>query len=597
MWMRLAGLGSLAALIVGLGGGCRRSAPAPALLPPPAPETVARLRWLGKQRLAADTNAAFVMGIWNSVESRNLEAQTLDRLAVGLLLTNGGSVIDNQWLTASNQVPVAGAKTPGTNHPSPVPNPQAPVAAYQSHLTGPPALLRPLLQDLLEQESFVEVRQQTNQPGELAFAIRLSEAQARLWETNLAALLEFRTGSRVAAVPGRTNGWQLQFRSLQPPAPRTLELGREGEWTVVALGVQTNALAGELHDLIQRTGLPFARQPKDFWLYAELNLRRFASALSLGWDMPADLPRLTLGFNGNGEGVRMRGRLDFPKPLPADLGKWSIPTNLVHEPLVSFTALRGVGPFLSSLKPWSDLFPGAPPDQLFFWAENGLPFLSFCAARLPGASNQVHQFAERLIPRANPWLATNSQGELERSTNSNGLVWRDLPLMEPWLQSVPGDPDDLASGGLAQDISTNRAPPELFLQVTGPTNLVAYDWELTGTRVMQWLYFGQFFRLFLHHAQVPPRSAAVAWLQSLEFKLGNCATTVMRTGPAQLSVQRQSSLGFSAVELHLLADWLESPQFPRGLYTFRGPPETVRPKKQPHGSAGARTNSAPSAGH
>ena len=161
----------------------------------PAPvETVAAIHWLGKERLAADTNASFVMGIWNLAESKKLEAQTLDRLAMGLLATNG-----MPWL--SNQVSVSGSKSSDTNSPPP--------------LTGSSALLRPLLQDLLEQESFLEVREATNLPGDLTFAIRLSEARARLWETNLAAVVEGLTGSHVDAVPGRTNAWQLTVHSPQ----------------------------------------------------------------------------------------------------------------------------------------------------------------------------------------------------------------------------------------------------------------------------------------------------------------------------------------------------------------------------------------------
>jgi hypothetical protein len=151
----------------------------------------------------------------------------------------------------------------------------------------------------------------------------------------------------------------------------------------------------------------------------------------------------------------------------------------------------------------------------------------------------------------------------------------------------------LAFGGLVPDISTNRPPRELFLQVTGPTNLVAYDWEMTGTRVVQWLYFGQFFRMFLHYAQVPSKSAGLVWLESLEFKLGNCVSSVTRTGPAQLSLMRKSTVGFNSVELHLLADWLESPQFPRGLYTFLAPPETSLGRKPVRSAGGARTNSVP----
>jgi hypothetical protein len=562
-------------LLLAVGSGCKKSAPPAALLlPPPPVETVARVHWLGKQRLAADTNAAFVMEIWTLAESKKLETQTLDRLAVGLLASNQLPVI-------SNQLAVAGDQSPTTNR--------------QSQITGPASLLRPLLDDLLQQESFVEVRQATNQPGELAFAIRLNGERARLWQTNLAAVLESLTGSRVVAVPGRSNGWQLRFTSHQSPVTRTIELARAGQWTVVGLGQETNALAAELRGFIQREGVPFPRQPKDFWLYADVDLRRAARALSLGWDPPADLPRLTVGVNGDGQAVRTRGQFNFPKPLPDDLGQWNIPTPLIHDPLVSFTAIRGIGPWLSSLKLWPDLAPGGPPSQLYFWAENGLPFLSFCAARLPNASNQVSQLAGRLVEKANPWLATNSQGWLERSTNFNGVAWKDLPLVEPWLQSLSSGADDLAFGGLVPDLSTNQPPAGLFLQVTGPTNLVAYDWEMTGTRVGQWLYFGQFFRMFLRQAQLPPKSASVAWLNALEFKLGNSVSGVTRTGPAQLSLLRRSSLGLTSVELHLLADWLESPEFPRGLHTLLGPPGPPFRKKPAHPVGGTSTNSPPPA--
>lgn len=564
--------------VAGLGGGCKKSAPAPSLLPPPRPETIARVRWLGKQRLAADTNAASLMAVWNMEESRRLEAQTLDRLAVGLLTTNDVSGI-------TNEITVTPIKSSGTNQPSAKTN-------YQARLSGPPALLRPLLEDLLEQEAYVEVRQVTNQPGELALAVRLNPERARLWETNLASVLESLAGSRVAAVPGRTNGWQMQC--LRGGAQTWhIELAHAGEWTVLGLAPHTNALAGELCSLIQQMGMPFPPQPKTFWLYAEGDFRRVVSALSLGWDLPADLPKLTLAINGDGQSVRMRGQLDFAKPLSADLGQWSIPTNLIHEPLVSFTAIRGVAPWLSSTKAWQNLQIGPPPDQLYFWAENGLPFLSFVAARLPDASNQVSQLAGHLVEQANPWIATNSQGALVRSTNGNGVVWQDLPLLEPFLRSVSDGAKDVAFGGLVRDLSTNRPPAVLFQQVTDHTNLVAYDWELTGTRVVQWLYFGQFFRLFLHHAQISPKTATVPWISALEFKLGNCVSALTKTGPAQLSLARRSTMGLNSVELHLLADWLESPQFPCGLRTFRGPPETPLGKKRPHRAAQAGTNAAP----
>ena len=161
------------ALLACLGGGCKKSEPAqtpqnqavkaqptPAQFAP-AGDTSARLHWLGKKRLAADTNAAYLKTIWDLPESVRLEAQTLDKFALA------------PWRSAL------------TNYPQPITNYQAVVAANPSA-----SLLRPLVADLLEQESYLEIRQPTNQPPELALAIRLDQSRAGLWQTNLAAVLE-----------------------------------------------------------------------------------------------------------------------------------------------------------------------------------------------------------------------------------------------------------------------------------------------------------------------------------------------------------------------------------------------------------------------
>jgi hypothetical protein len=68
-------------------------------------------------------------------------------------------------------------------------------------------------------------------------------------------------------------------------------------------------------------------------------------------------------------------------------------------------------------------------------------------------------------------------------------------------------------------------------------------------------------------------TAATKWLKNVEPLMGGSTTTVTRINPQQLAFTRQSTLGFTALELQLLADWLESPQFPHGLHTFLAPPD------------------------
>ena len=129
---------------------------------------------------------------------------------------------------------------------------------------------------------------------------------------------------------------------------------------------------------------------------------------------------------------------------------------------------------------------------------------------------------------------------------------------------------------------TNQpVPAELWPTIFSRTNLLSYHWEITQPKIEAWLFNGQTLRLVLHQAQLPAPSAGMAWLKSAGLKLGNSITMTTRTGPAQISFVRQSSIGLTAVELNLLADWLESPRFPVSLHSFLAPPEAVGAKPPP----------------
>ena len=110
---RLAMLFALLLLVV-LGSGCKKPAhPAAPLLPLPV-ENLARIDWLGLERLAGETNATNFIAIWSLPESRKLAAQTFDKLAIGLL-TGGrgrGTVISYPSLAPKHQSPIANHSLP-----------------------------------------------------------------------------------------------------------------------------------------------------------------------------------------------------------------------------------------------------------------------------------------------------------------------------------------------------------------------------------------------------------------------------------------------------------------------------------------------------
>ncbi len=582
MFIRSYGLLLAVAFLVAVGGGgCRKSNSAqsgskeakavaqPAAMQPSPHASVSRLHWLGKKRLGAETNAAYFMSIWNLPESARLEAQTLDKLA----LAPWRSQLTNDFLTVTNYQPLV------ADHPL-------------------ASLLRPLLQDIVDQESYLEIRQETtNQPGELALAIRLDNANAGVWDTNLAVVAEALTGAKTTR--GQSNGllWQIQFtfhslakandesaptnhesRISDPDsgathdASRTLVLSRSGGWTIVGLSAGSNRLTLEFANRIQAhpRGTPLTADGTNFWIDTDFNLRQVASALGLKWRLPANWPRVLLTAIGDGQNVRTRAELDFPQPLQLELEPWNIPTNIIHDPLIGFSAIRGIRPLLKSFKPWKDLRLGTPPNQAFFWAQAGPPPLHFMGVPSPEASNQVAILDEFALTHLNPILLANPMkvGQFEKPPEARRLIWKGIPLFSPTLDwADPTNPFVIAA--FYPNRFTNQPPPtEMLRQVTSTTNLLVYDWEITGPCVQGLTVMIQMVRRLFESPRLP--EVAISWLTAAGPKLGNAVTIIQATTADHWLIARKSSIGLTDAEIQLMIDWLESPGFPVGLRSWRG---------------------------
>jgi hypothetical protein len=170
---------------------------------------------------------------------------------------------------------------------------------------------------------------------------------------------------------------------------------------------------------------------------------------------------------------------------------------------------------------------------------------------------------------------------LTNSSTFNALIWENAPFVTPQLRCLADETGEVALLGLMPLVRTNLPPPQDLLQeFVGHTNWIDYAWEITGPKLEQNLYVSQLARLTAHRAQLRPDSASLQWLKAAGPKLGNCVTVVSRASPNWISFTRKSSFGFDSTELHLAADWLESPEFPLGLHT------TLTPASS--GTSGAR---------
>lgn len=552
-------LGIIVVLFAGLSAGCRKSESAsnrpasPVATPAPPPmETIAQVHWLGLKRIARETNATTFMQIWNLPESMKLRQQTLDKLARA------------PWrLETGGQRPEVEGQRPEGGDPN-----------ASSRLDGRSStLLRPLLKDVAQEESFLEIQQTPHQPGELAFAIRLSDARAALWQTNLAAVLESLTGARPKPLPDGS-GWSL----TQPHAPRFIELSRAGGWTLLGAAEASNAFPDRLRTEIQAGRAPFGRLETNEWLAGRVNLRRVAEAGSFARNLPVEWPDVSFTVSAEETNLLTRAELDFPKPLSLDLPPWIIPSRIMDDKLTSFTAIRGIEPFLASLKAWQNLKIGPPPNQLCFWARYGLAMQTYVTAPVSSARRVVHQLSGVVLQRLDSWSATNDLARFQRSPQYNGLEWKGLPYIMPFVRSLTLTNGDFVFGGMYPNLQLTPIAPETLMKVLDRTNLLYHDWEVTGTRCKQWLYMSQVIRYVTLHAELPNTSVSFKWLKAIDPLLGVSVTDVTQTGPSRLDFVRRSGIGLTAVELQLLADWLESPRFPAGLHALLAPPNALAAK-------------------
>lgn len=556
MFMRNCGLALLAALVM-LGAGCKKSAPetkapertkSPPVTAKAAPDSAARVHWLGMKRLLAETNAATFKTLWEMPQSTYLLAQTLNKLALA------------PWRASIPELQGAATNYPFliTNYPSLVKN--HPLAFR----------LRPLLEELVQEECYFELRPQTNSRADMVLAVRLDEQRSAAWQTNLLAIAENLTGNKAPADP--TNGWSLPLHPQSATLdPRRLSLTHSGAWTLLSLSGEKSTLLSDLTSRVKShpSGNPFEPVTTNYWIEAHLDLQRLWPELAQKLNLPAELPQTTLTFIGDGKDVQTRGTFTFSKPLPFNIEPWNIPTNLLHEQLDSSTGLQGIQPWLGSLKYWKDLNIGEPPNQIFCWARLGIPFHSYCAASTTNANQLLDKIRGYLLADGNKWLATNATGYFENATNGNALLWKVVPFMAPVIESETLTNGPFFVAGFAPNTSTNPPPSaETLANVVNRTNLFYYDWEMTGPRLEEWLYLGQLLRVMFHKPQMPGKALGLVWVKALEQSLRESRTALAKTSPQQVSFARTSSMGFTAAEIHVLADWLESPRFPIGLHTF-----------------------------
>ncbi len=453
-----------------------------------------------------------VLARWHFVGTASLKA-TQDATALRAVLANTNS----QALLEAALNKLAAALTGSTNPPD-----------------SSPTLPRLLFNELQRVESLVEVRGTNASRPDWVFALRLGPTAASWWMTNAASL----------------------GRALARPAAGIVA----NDWVLLGLGQAGAASLPPLAAEIKKNGRPPGIRP-EAWMQLEMDLATLAP--TLGLPPTVAWPSVNLAWAGRGERLRMEGALRFCEPVLPPVEAWRMPTNTIREPLVGFSALQGVGKWLAKQAWYQRLDVSPAPNQVFAWAQSQIPFQTYLAWEWPDITNTLRKITPKLPDLAREQLPKITAGNIAHATNLARVSWYGLPIWVPFVTPAP-DPGFVVAGLMPTEGKQAPPPPELFAEVTGRTNLMYYDWEITQARLEDWRMTGTFYRMVSGYESPPASSLSQRWLNdgNLTAVLGNTVTEMTRVSPTELRVLRSSSAGFTGLELFALAQWLDDPAFP-----------------------------------
>jgi hypothetical protein len=430
------------------------------------------------------------------------------------------------------------------------------------------AQLRPLLDDLLKSEWVFEIRDAGGGSPEYALAIRLDNARAQLWSRNLATLLQSWTGIGISA--DKTGGWLL--RKHDPP--NLFQFSLKGGWVVIDCGQDALPLQNEILGSPElKAGAHAAPAPGATWLSANVDWPRltqlFPGLRSL------DLPRTDLQVTARDGNFIIKGKLALSQALPP-LEQWRVPTNVLHQPFVSLTAVRGITPWLEK-QAWAQPYLVSPmPGQWFFWALPVMPFQTFGAAPFVDGRSALTQLEARLPNGNNSNMAARGSMlvPVRAEFDHDEISFRGLPFASPFVKLAHAPAGDFLLGGFFPNSPLSRPlPPELLAQFN-TSSVVYYHWEITGERLKALPQLAQLMLLISRHRQLG--GMADQWITKVGSTLGATLTTATQTGPAEVSFARRAPGGLTAMEFFTLALWLEAPNFPG--FDMKVPSGTLPPR-------------------
>lgn len=509
-------MGLLAAVFVFTSGCKKKEASVP------KPETWLKLSFLGMKEIGANTNFAFLNEVAAKPSSMALAGHARTRLAVAAAAGLG--------LSPEAAGPLAG-----------------------------------VLQDLTDYRAFVEVTAVEGATPEWVLAAAIPDDRSARWRQTLASVMA--KGTNAPSLKSGTNA--IVSEVYQSPDGSSITFLRVGHWSVLASRPTAGGPWTRAMDTLASTGR-LGHLPDGALLKAESRLG--AANRKLRWIPVENLPTVEVVVTERRQRLRSEERWIFDSPVVGKLAPWNVPKQTIHDdPLIAFTAGRGLGSLLKELPLLKTLQIEDALNEFYFWCQASTPpIMEYAAFRTADASNSVEKIAANVPEMMGRYFAHRASGEIRWATNRSGLVWEGAPVALPFVRALAEPAGQFVVAGLWPIMmSKTSIPEELVSQFVTKTNGVYYHWESTPERILHARPVGQLLGYLLTpYVTTSTHSPADKWLDDIGPGLGKTVVEAVAVSDRDLLVVRNAKLGVGAEGLVRLAQWIDHRDFPRSAPRF-----------------------------
>ncbi len=485
-------------------------------------EPTLKLHFAGIETLTKREDAKTLRAIWNQKQTREFRTEVLGKLAKHLASLSG---------TNSSQ-------------------------------------FKYILTDLGLGETVLKVEPGNKGPN-ISLMASMSNARGKEWIKQLKQVANRAGATLQEQQQGGATGWRADFEK-----GRSLGFGYVNGWMLVGIGQATFNPLKQAARKINEEGRAIPTDTEN-----DLTIEVQASALPtiIKNQIPESANSIRLTSHLKKDNFFTKAVITFNKEFPNKIDNWEIPTRTITEPLVSFTAARGIG--LSTAQEVLNPLQLKPTNNQFFaWSQGRTKFQSFFSVKVDDPKTEISNLAKRIGDFKKPGNDGEKYiGNVIHDPKKPSVTWGNVPLFAPYLTGANSDDKGYVVGGVfPPDPIKNPIPQQLLGEFINKKNLVYYNWEITGQRLEKWNLLIQFAAILSdRRGQLVNKTKGIAFITSLYPKLGNTITDAIFNSNT-LTITRKSHLGLSALEIALATRWLDNPRFPE--LTLEWPKTTEVPK-------------------